>query len=122
MTAQPVPTSLEEATRVAREVFGHERLYAGQQDAIVALLEGSDVLLVSATGSGKSLAYQVPGVLIEGCTLLVSPLLALQQDQLDSLPEDQRTKGARISSAETDAQRSAALEGALRGELEFLAV
>jgi ATP-dependent DNA helicase RecQ len=122
MTAQPVPTSLEEATRVAREVFGHERLYAGQQDAIVALLEGSDVLLVSATGSGKSLAYQVPGVLIEGCTLLVSPLLALQQDQLDSLPEDRRTKGARISSAETDAQRSAALEGALRGELEFLAV
>jgi ATP-dependent DNA helicase RecQ len=114
--------SLEDARRVAREVFGHADLHPGQQDAIEAVLDGRDVLLVSATGSGKSLAYQVPGVLIEGCTLLVSPLLALQRDQLDSLPHDRRTRGARISSAETDAQRSAALEGALRGDLEFLAV
>jgi ATP-dependent DNA helicase RecQ len=122
MTAESAPASLQDARRVTREVFGHEDLYAGQQDAIAAVLEGSDVLLVSATGSGKSLAYQVPGVLIEGCTLLVSPLLALQQDQLDSLPEDRRTRGARISSAETEAQRRTALEDALRGDLEFLAV
>ncbi len=114
--------SLEDARRVAREVFGHPDLHPGQQEAIAAVLEGSDVLLVSATGSGKSLAYQVPGVLIEGCTLLVSPLLALQQDQLDGLPHDQRTRGARISSAETHAERLAALQGALSGDLEFLAV
>jgi ATP-dependent DNA helicase RecQ len=53
------PPTLEDARRVAREVFGHRDLHPGQQEAIGALLEGSDVLLVSATGSGKSLAYQV---------------------------------------------------------------
>jgi ATP-dependent DNA helicase RecQ len=117
-----VTASLEDALRVAREVFGHQELYPGQQEAIAALLDGHDVLLVSATGSGKSLAYQVPAVLIEGCTLLVSPLLALQQDQLDSLPEDRRTLGARLSSAETEAERLDALERAVRGDLEYLAV
>jgi ATP-dependent DNA helicase RecQ len=115
-------SSLEDATRVTREVFGHEALHPGQQEAIGALLEGHDVLFVSATGSGKSLAYQVPGVLIDGITLLVSPLLALQQDQLDSLPEDRRTRGGRLSSAETEAERRRTLERAVRGELEFLAV
>jgi ATP-dependent DNA helicase RecQ len=114
--------SLEEARRVAREVFGHEDLHPGQADAIGSVLAGHDVLFVSATGSGKSLAYQVPAVLIEGCTLLVSPLLALQQDQLDSLPEDRRTRGARLSSAESETERREALDRAVRGELEFLAV
>ena len=122
MTSGTASATLNDARRVAREVFGHQDLYAGQADAIGAVLEGNDVLMVSATGSGKSLAYQVPGVLLDGCTLLVSPLLALQQDQLDSLPEDRRTRGARISSAETETQRRTALEGALRGDLEFLAV
>ena len=115
-------SGLADAQRVARDVFGHDELYPGQRDAIAAVLDGHDTLFVSATGSGKSLAYQVPAVLIEGCTLLVSPLLALQQDQLDGLPENARTRGARLSSAETPAQRAAALDEAVRGELEFLAV
>jgi ATP-dependent DNA helicase RecQ len=114
--------SLADAREVTREVFGHQDLLPGQRDAIDALLAGNDVLLVSATGSGKSLAYQVPGVLIDGCTLLVSPLLALQQDQIEGLPEDRRTRGARLSSAESEQERSEALQRALRGEVEFLAV
>ena len=116
------PASLARAREVARTVFGHDDLLPGQRDAIAALLEGDDVLLVSATGSGKSLAYQVPGVLADGPTLVVSPLLALQQDQLDGLPDDRRTRGARISSAESDAQREEALERTRRGEVEFLAL
>ena len=114
--------SLHDARRVTREVFGHQDLHAGQADAIEALLAGDDVLLVSATGSGKSLVYQVPGVLLEGCTVLVSPLLALQEDQIASLPDDRRTRGARLSSAESEAQRREALERALEGDVEFLAV
>jgi ATP-dependent DNA helicase RecQ len=113
---------MEDAVRVAREIFGHEDLLPGQQEAIEALLGGHDVLLVSATGSGKSLTYQVPGVLIDGLTLLVSPLLALQQDQLDALPGHEQTRGARVSSAETPAERGRVLDLAEQGALEYLAV
>jgi ATP-dependent DNA helicase RecQ len=112
--------TLADAEKVAVEVFGHEGLLPGQREAIAALLNGDDVLLVAATGSGKSLAYQVAGVLLEGCTLVVSPLLALQKDQLDALPDDRRTQGERLSSAESETKRREALEAAARGELEFL--
>ena len=112
--------SVERARELVRDLFGHDDLLPGQQEAIEALLEGDDVLLVSATGSGKSLVYQLPGVLKDGATIVVSPLLALQQDQLDSLPDDRRTRGRRISSAETEAQRREALDGARRGDVEYL--
>jgi ATP-dependent DNA helicase RecQ len=113
---------MADVQRVTREVFGHDRLFPGQEEAVRAVLEGRDVLLVSATGSGKSLTYQVAGVVIEGCTLVVSPLLALQKDQLDGLPENAGTRGVRLSSSESDAQRREALDRAVRGEVEFVAL
>jgi len=86
-----------------------------------ALLDGHDVLLVSPTGSGKSLAYQVPGVLLDGCTIVVSPLLALQQDQIEALAGgDARTRGARLSSAESASQQQEAIDRVRSGETEFL--
>ena len=88
--------------RTAREVFGHRRLLPGQREAVSALLGGHDVLLVAPTGAGKSLTYQVAGVLLDGCCLVVSPLLALQQDQVDSLSEGTAgLRAARLSSAES---------------------
>jgi ATP-dependent DNA helicase RecQ len=107
--------------RTAADVFGHASLLPGQEEAMRALLDGHDVLLVSPTGSGKSLVYQVPGVLLDGCTIVVSPLLALQYDQMEGLSEGGRaTRSARISSAETDRQREKALARAKAGETEFL--
>lgn len=105
----------------ASAVFGLDRLRAGQRPAVEALLAGHDVLLVQPTGAGKSLAYQLAAVLIEGPTLVVSPLLALQQDQTDHLAAyGGRTRARRVSSAETPKQREEALEEAGRGEVEFL--
>ncbi|SEP64441.1 RecQ family ATP-dependent DNA helicase [Microlunatus flavus] len=105
----------------ARTVFGRDRLRAGQREAVQALLDGRDALLVQPTGAGKSLAYQLAAVLIDGPTLVVSPLLALQQDQAEHLEAyGDRTRARRISSAETPKQREEALAAARDGEVEFL--
>ena len=109
------------AARIARDVFGHEQLLEGQVQAIRALDRGRDVLLVSPTGSGKSLVYQVAGLRTGGLTLVVSPLLALQQDQLDHLARlGRRTPAARLSSAESAAEQGDVLDLAAAGDLAFL--
>ncbi len=105
----------------ARTVFRHDRLRPGQREAVEAVLGGHDVLLVQPTGGGKSLAYQLAAVLLDGPTLVVSPLLALQQDQTDHLAAyGVRTRARRVSSAETPKQREEALQLARDGEVEFL--
>lgn len=108
-----------ELVAAAREHFGHDSLLPGQADAVGALLEGRDVLLVSPTGSGKSLTYQLSGVMLDGLTLVVSPLLALQADQRAHLEEAGQVAG-RISSEESDGERADVLERAASGELRFL--
>ncbi|WP_435745062.1 RecQ family ATP-dependent DNA helicase [Nocardioides sp. SYSU DS0663] len=112
---------LAEVRDAARDTFGHDELLPGQADALTALRDGHDVLLVSPTGSGKSLVYQVAGVLSGRCTLVVSPLLALQQDQADGIAQAPGGLSARrLSSAETDAERREALEEAAEGRVDFL--
>ena len=120
-------TKPREKTKASRihaatdELFGHTSLLPGQEEAMRALLGGRDVLLVSPTGSGKSLTYQVTGVLLDGPTVVVSPLLALQHDQIEGLAEaHDRTQGGRVSSAETEAQRDEAFERVASGATEFL--
>ena len=107
---------------VVAESFGHTSLLPGQAEALTALVRGKDVLLISPTGSGKSLSYQAAGVLIPGVTVVVTPLLALQEDQIESLGEEHRSEleAARISSAESEAQRQAVLDRAAADELEFV--
>lgn len=105
----------------ARDAFGHDTLLPGQEEATAALLGERDVLLVSPTGSGKSLVYQVAGLLLGGPTLVVSPLLALQQDQIEGIEESGAgVRAGRISSAESEAARREVLDAAAAGALEFL--
>src|SRR3954471_3994276 len=111
-----------EPRALARRLFGHESLHPGQQEAIEARLGDRDVLLVAATGFGKSLVYQVTGLLSGGLTLVISPLLALQQDQLGELPGRPEVRRARLSSLESAARHTEVLEQARRGELAFLAL
>ncbi len=71
--------------RAASELFGWESVRDGQRRSVEALLEGRDVVAVMPTGAGKSAVYQLAGALRDGLTLVVSPLIALQTDQLEQL-------------------------------------
>jgi ATP-dependent DNA helicase RecQ len=68
-----------------RTHFGHEGFRQGQEQIVAAVLGGRDVLAVMPTGSGKSLGYQLPAVMLPGTTLVVSPLISLMKDQVDEL-------------------------------------
>jgi ATP-dependent DNA helicase RecQ len=73
--------------KLLREVFGVDRLRDGQQLVIDSVLEGKDTLAIMPTGSGKSLCYQIPASILEGTTIVVSPLISLMKDQLEKLTE-----------------------------------
>ncbi|MFL6416646.1 MAG: RecQ family ATP-dependent DNA helicase [Bryobacteraceae bacterium] len=72
-------------SEIARNKFGYKELRPGQEAAITSLLNHQDTLVVMPTGSGKSAIYQITGLMIEGAVLIISPLIALQKDQVDSI-------------------------------------
>jgi ATP-dependent DNA helicase RecQ len=82
-----VARSAIDLERTLHERFGLEQFRPGQRAVIESVLEGRDVLCVMPTGGGKSLCYQLPAVLLEGLTLVVSPLIALMKDQVDALAQ-----------------------------------
>ena len=74
-----------EALRALKEIFGHDGFRPGQEPLVTGLTEGRDVLGIMPTGAGKSICYQVPALLREGVTLVISPLISLMQDQVAAL-------------------------------------
>lgn len=115
------PDLVRRVRATAHDAFGHDSLLPGQAEGTAALLDGRDVLLVSPTGSGKSLVYQVAGLLLEGPTVVVSPLLALQHDQMEGLEESSAgVRAGRISSAESETARQEVLDAAAEGAVEFV--
>ncbi|WP_326554167.1 RecQ family ATP-dependent DNA helicase [Micromonospora sp. NBC_01813] len=108
--------------RAARQRFGWSALRPGQLGAMRALLKGRDALVVLPTGAGKSAVYQVPASMLPGPTVVISPLLALQQDQITALNDRNQAdlRAVRISSAETPTQRQAALDQVRQGKARFL--
>src|SRR5260221_1579156 len=78
-------STTDSPAHVLRTVFGFGEFREGQEAAIGRLLDGKSVLAVFPTGAGKSLCYQLPALMLEGLTLVVSPLIALMKDQIDFL-------------------------------------
>ena len=106
--------------RVAREAFGYAELRPGQREGIEAALAGHDALVVMSTGSGKSAIYQIAGLLTPGATIVVSPLIALQRDQVETLNELAAGGAAQLNSTIPAGEREHALHELAEGTLEFL--
>ncbi|MEW6270780.1 MAG: RecQ family ATP-dependent DNA helicase, partial [Thermodesulfobacteriota bacterium] len=98
------------------------RLRPEQKQAVERVVAGRDTLCVMPTGSGKSAIYQVAATLVPGATLVVSPLIALQRDQVESLEESEAGEAAAVNSLQTGSARGAALRGLRAGRIEFLFV
>lgn len=89
----------------AERFLGFDHLRPGQQEAITAVVTGHDTLAVMPTGSGKSAIYQVAGLILDGIVLVISPLIALQRDQVESLDEGSSINAAELNSTLTMAER-----------------
>src|SRR4051794_7417776 len=109
-----------EMIRLAREKLGFESLRPGQEEAICLLMDGHDVLSVMPTGSGKSAVYQIAGLLTDGPVIVISPLIALQKDQLDSIEDRRLADAAAVNSTLRVGERREAFERLESGELKFV--
>ncbi|AHY44675.1 RecQ family ATP-dependent DNA helicase [Stutzerimonas decontaminans] len=103
------------------QTFGYDRFRTGQEQAIRAVVAGRSVAAIFPTGSGKSLCYQLPALLLPHLTLVVSPLLALMQDQLAFLHRNGIAAGS-IDSAQSREQASETMARAKSGELKILMI
>ncbi|UMR30620.1 RecQ family ATP-dependent DNA helicase [Massilia sp. MB5] len=114
---QPAPRLAAQQRRqiqhLLHQVFGLERLRPGQQAVLDNVLAGRDTLALMPTGSGKSLCYQLPAAMLDGTVVVVSPLIALMQDQADKL-QDTGLDAAQLNSSLARAEEAAALDS-IRG-------
>ncbi|MCK6573149.1 RecQ family ATP-dependent DNA helicase [Myxococcota bacterium] len=113
------PTPPERLRDLLREAFGFEQFRPHQEAVCRAAVEGRDVLLVMPTGAGKSLCYQLPGLARGGTTLVISPLIALMEDQVQKLCE-RGFAAERIHSGRDRAASRQACRDYLDGRLDFL--
>ncbi len=116
----PAP-SLAEAQHVLEEVFGYARFRLHQADIIETLIAGGDVLALMPTGGGKSLCYQIPALVRPGTGLVVSPLIALMQDQVDALT-DAGVRAAFLNSSQDRAEQERIERRLAAGDLDLLYV
>ncbi len=109
------------AQQILRDVFGYETFRGEQQAVVEHVIAGGDALVLMPTGGGKSLCYQIPSLLRPGVGIVVSPLIALMQDQVDALK--QLGVRAALLNSSLDANAAREVQGRLlRGELDLLYV
>ncbi|MGW7051522.1 RecQ family ATP-dependent DNA helicase [Streptomyces sp. NPDC054887] len=120
MAAKRARSAANALARTAREVFGWDSLRPGQLTAMEAVLDGRDTLVVMPTGAGKSAVYQVAGLSLPGPTVVVSPLIALQRDQMAGLTGRGAPDAVAVNSAQASGTSQAAWEAVRQGDAEYL--
>jgi ATP-dependent DNA helicase RecQ len=109
----------ELAHQVLRDTFGYQQFRPGQQTIINTAISGRDCLVVMPTGGGKSLCYQIPALVMDGLTLVVSPLISLMKDQVDQLMAAGVEAGC-LNSTQTREQQLDVMAGCRAGRIKML--
>ena len=121
MTTSAVIPAQEQAQQVLRDIFGYQQFRPGQEAIIHAALAGRDCLVIMPTGGGKSLCYQVPALVSEGLTLVVSPLISLMKDQVDQLLAN-GVMAASLNSSQTREEQQQIYADCRQGRIKLLYV
>lgn len=111
----------EEAVQLLQEIYGYPEFRVGQQDVIDKVLARQDTLAIMPTGGGKSICYQIPALLFNGLTIVVSPLISLMKDQVDALLE-LGIPATYINSTLSNGEMHQRLKNASNGEYKLLYV
>ena len=112
---------MNEKLAVLKEYFGHSEFRQGQEKIVDCLLSGKDALCIMPTGAGKSICYQIPALVFDGVTLVISPLISLMKDQVTSLVQS-GISAAYINSSLNQAQYFRVLENAASGKYKIIYV
>ncbi|OOM14307.1 DNA helicase RecQ [Clostridium saccharobutylicum] len=99
--------------------YGYKSFRRGQENIINSIIDGKDVLAIMPTGGGKSICYQVPALMLEGMTIVISPLISLMKDQVDTL-KDMGIKGELINSTLSAAEENEVINNIENGNIKIL--
>ena len=116
-----IATNKKDPQSVLMQYFGYSSFRQGQEEIIDKLLSGQDILAIMPTGAGKSLCYQVPALVMDGITLVISPLVSLMKDQVNALTA-QGIRGAYLNRSLTDKQFDKALSNMSKGIYKIIYV
>ena len=106
---------------ILEKYFGYKEFRRGQEDIINSILSKKDVIAIMPTGGGKSLCYQIPALLLDGITIVISPLISLMKDQVDTL-NSMNIKSSYINSSLSDNKIKDILNGVYNNEYKIIYV
>ena len=109
----------EKALYALKKFFGYDKFRPGQLNIILNILSSKDVFCIMPTGAGKSICYQIPALIMDGITLVISPLISLMKDQVDNLKSN-GINAEYINSTQSLESIDSIMERCRKGEIKLL--